>query len=637
MQKSDQQDQSLFNMSSTDTHQLSTAPLTTEQIKQLSTQQYNNERTHKNIQLKYNKQWNQQQVVKRQQQIESQPIVRPNINTNIPPPQQLMNPTNNNTLNTIPPALGDKLTIHTHDIHNAHYSTQHHIDELNIYGSNNIDTVPIIYHTDSTIESLKLRISIRQQQHNDVLHHEHKNKLVHAYMKQLAELQLIDDNPPVTTHDITWQQKIYGPRELLQYTHVQMNDSLNSAVHHETPLVKHRRYYASQIKQVLPGNTQGELHNNAIQRVVSYNGITLYTMNQNDTYTDPRYNHQSLTSSDAVYAHSIDAQCTRMYIVASTNLPLDTTSTEFHTYKSCQSIGTEYILCCIKCYNNSKTIELTPGLSEVNTDHWYSYELNDGTGYDYRIELINNNNSNNVNELNNDAQNTVHDELQKRLQLEYSLISPQQHILNAIKQFNDPVPSRGTLRYNIYGTIDSVTDFYACNQLYCTYELQLPNHWSIPDQHQHQVLSAITQISSTMYIDRKSTAGYNYPVQWTFDSISYLPLQQPVLYVQVNSIDYWNVHSVVGYGYIPLPRLHGRHQLHIPCLKLVPRTFTELLQQWFIGINPQLSDMKLINKKQNLPNHVYNRYGMMYENSGTVHITLDIVHTYHYSQYKKSS
>lgn len=119
----------------------------------------------------------------------------------------------------------------------------------------------------------------------------------------------------------------------------------------------------------------------------------------------------------------------------------------------------------------------------------------------------------------------------------------------------------------------------------------------------------------------------NFPIEFILlNTISYLPIQFPILYVQVNAIDYWLVNRVVGYGYVQIPRTVGCHSLQISCWRPSPTTITQHLRQWFLGENPQLQSMSAVGlPSQQLPNNVYNRYGLMTEGSGTVHVKLNVM------------
>jgi len=603
-------------------------------------------------------------------------------------------------------ALASSLPLHA-DIP----PTDKHKIELGISGSNDIDTTPTIYYTDTqNIEHLRLRIILRRlpptaipstvaavgtsRQRLKLL--ELRQKEWKEYEENVAAVANVKTNNatldpatgalPATTQPTTaippsstdstiytctfqWQEKLYSPREITSLTHQRFTDLIHLT--HKSPT---QQSHSQRIRQMLAARydlSSTSLEMAARQYVASQPGnIHLHTYVDSDQYVDPRRLRQHLTSSQQQVEDSNMSdkllpttanttqrkksqhhhnQTSTMHLYCTLYTPTDSHNKQYETYEGCKALGYEYCLATLKFNTQLRVLEVTPTLSQVvrdpltgtiidytqstthllHSDDWLTFTLPNNEQWMYRIENLSDSKESgehaSVLSAANDQQ--VLSELQKK---RVTTVEPtmQQLLHNAALQFDTP-PPRGTHRYHLYGCIDSCSGFED-DQLYVTYQLQLPKQWqsTVPDQ----LLSAISQSSHCMFTlnndgIQQRVAGLNFPFEFTLDNtLSILPVQYPTLYVQVNAIDYWLVNRVVGYGYVQIPRVVGCHTLEIKCWRPTPTTIGQHLRQWFLGETPQLQSMSAVGLPSTaLPNNVFNRYGLMTEGSGTVHVRMNVL------------
>ena len=119
------------------------------------------------------------------------------------------------------------------------------------------------------------------------------------------------------------------------------------------------------------------------------------------------------------------------------------------------------------------------------------------------------------------------------------------------------------------------------------------------------------------------------------------PISYPIMYFQVNSIDHWNRHRVVGYGYCNIPNEAGTHTIEVKTWVPIGSISAEM-KKYFIGGTPSLKDIKLsgipltINTLNNVMNQDHtskrsfvNKVGWKSENSGSIFITMNCIYTRH--------
>jgi hypothetical protein len=107
-----------------------------------------------------------------------------------------------------------------------------------------------------------------------------------------------------------------------------------------------------------------------------------------------------------------------------------------------------------------------------------------------------------------------------------------------------------------------------------------------------------------------------------------VPIKYPTIYFQVNSLDRWGSHRVVGYGYQTLPCDAGEHELVISTWKPVGSLRSQL-SSFFVGGSPALRDVKMSGIPEDLHASVMNRYGFLTEGTGQIHLRLSIITSHH--------
>lgn len=216
--------------------------------------------------------------------------------------------------------------------------------------------------------------------------------------------------------------------------------------------------------------------------------------------------------------------------------------------------------------------------------------------------------------------------------------------VNAISQQNraghdfTPPPPINTFQMHIYGEIIKTSGFED-ETLYLEYEMHIPNHnehwwWSPDDKHQRD--QAITQISDAVQITsdiqpdgpKINECYFGFPIEMELIGRSNVPIKYPTIYFQVNSLDRWGSHRVVGYGYQTLPCDAGEHELVISTWKPVGSIRSQL-SSFFVGGSPALRDVKMSGIPDDLHASVMNRYGFLTEGTGQIHLRLSIILSHH--------
>ena len=102
----------------------------------------------------------------------------------------------------------------------------------------------------------------------------------------------------------------------------------------------------------------------------------------------------------------------------------------------------------------------------------------------------------------------------------------------------------------------------------------------------------------------------------------------PKLLIQVNSVDYWGRHRIQGYCFVNLPIKTGYTNIDVPCYKPQEDNYMKLFS-YFLGGSRKIPDLKELAKTASSNelnvDTVLNRYGIMTEYTGTVHINLNCV------------
>ncbi len=234
-------------------------------------------------------------------------------------------------------------------------------------------------------------------------------------------------------------------------------------------------------------------------------------------------------------------------------------------------------------------------------------------------------------------------------------------------------PPQGNFsRVNIFGEISSLSEFPESN-LYLFYEFALPIGWKVDNENDDYLLyqaeniveeninklKSISQVS-TGYVN-PNAFSFVKPKNYSFTRINNtfnenedeikdmnslthnfsLPFElellghndaigrlDPKLLIQVNSVDYWGRHRIQGYCFVNLPIKTGYTNIDVPCYKPQEDNYMKLFS-YFLGGSRKIPDLKELAKTASSNelnvDTVLNRYGIMTEYTGTVHINLNCV------------
>ena len=234
-------------------------------------------------------------------------------------------------------------------------------------------------------------------------------------------------------------------------------------------------------------------------------------------------------------------------------------------------------------------------------------------------------------------------------------------------------PPKGNFsRVNIFGEISSLSEFPE-NNLYLFYEFALPIGWKVDNENDDYLLYQSENIVEENINKLKSisqvSAGYVNPGAFSFvkpknysftrvnntfnetedelkDTHSLihnfsLPFElellghndaigkfDPKLLIQINSLDYWGRHRIEGYCFINLPIKTGYTNLNVPCFKPQEDNYMKIFS-YFLGGSRKIPDLKELAKSASSNelnvDTVLNRYGIMTEYTGTVHVNYNCV------------
>jgi hypothetical protein len=143
-----------------------------------------------------------------------------------------------------------------------------------------------------------------------------------------------------------------------------------------------------------------------------------------------------------------------------------------------------------------------------------------------------------------------------------------------------------------------------------TYEIILPLGWKVDDENEYYMiyksenleeeninkLKSITQISRATVVDQDFVHHLGFPFELELlchEAI--LGEQIPKLLFQVNSIDAYNRHRVVGYSFIQLPIKTGSYRITCPCFKPLEDNFMRVFS-FFLGGSRKIPDIREITR-----------------------------------------
>ncbi|KAF6776456.1 hypothetical protein AHF37_03510 [Paragonimus kellicotti] len=123
-------------------------------------------------------------------------------------------------------------------------------------------------------------------------------------------------------------------------------------------------------------------------------------------------------------------------------------------------------------------------------------------------------------------------------------------------------PEEHIFRLFVLGEIVSANSFEYTG-IYVQYFLDLPQDWRAYNQ---KLLCGSTQVSTCHSFQDREVSLFSHPIE--FD-LAYKPgldkeieqplsMRWPILYLEIISFDFWSRSRTEGYGYVELPRTHGK-------------------------------------------------------------------------------
>ncbi|KAJ3249242.1 Pleiotropic negative transcriptional regulator [Chytriomyces hyalinus] len=266
-------------------------------------------------------------------------------------------------------------------------------------------------------------------------------------------------------------------------------------------------------------------------------------------------------------------------------------------------------LCTIKCYD-SGLVTMTPGFNSETSV--YQFQINEDV-YQYRIELI----SKDLNPEDEENEWKIYSEYYNRR------VSSKQAMLPTT--FQRP-PSEPGLRLIIMGEISSVQNFFG-ETIYIHYLVDLAEGWSV-EGGQLPLLSAYTQCSSGSFNKELHAweAIFSFPLEAELISLKGSNHSQwPRIYFEVCSMDCWDRNSVLGYGYVDVPRSPGCYDLSVPTWKPVTSPYAQM-KSLLVGGSAELDDITYDAVPFGHTGPKLNKYGFQTETSGSIRVKLNLTH-----------
>lgn len=234
-------------------------------------------------------------------------------------------------------------------------------------------------------------------------------------------------------------------------------------------------------------------------------------------------------------------------------------------------------------------------------------------------------------------------------------------------------PENNFTRVSIFGEISCLTEFSSEN-LYMFYEFALPLGWKVDNENEyylmyeaeHMVEKDINKLKSISQISKgyvnPNVFSFAKPKNYSFqyannshvneneddikDRYTYthnfsLPFElellghndaigtfNPKLLVQVNSVDSWGRHRIEGYCFLNVPISNYSNSFDIPCYKPQEDNYMRIFS-YFLGGSRKIPDLKELAKTASSNelnvDTVLNRYGIMTEYTGRVHVNMNCV------------
>jgi len=304
----------------------------------------------------------------------------------------------------------------------------------------------------------------------------------------------------------------------------------------------------------------------------------------------------------------------------------------------------EVVLCTLKVNREGKRVEMQPGfsssryLSVDNADSnkkSYRFQTPQGSVYEYS--------------LTNEADSSdpfLEAEINtgQRENAEKVFESLEERVHNTVS--GGPSSTENIHRY-VSLEIVSAMDFddAASDYLYIQYEVHLPKggRWTWGDE-SFLPKRGVTQTSKCKYLhkpcrgdeelaeERRLTAHFSFPIEFqlreTLPEIDSLELERPIVCFQVKSRDIWERHRAEGYAALPLPIQPGSTSHILKTWKL-SGSLRQQVSEYFVGGALQLDSSMYAALPHAHEGPFLNRYGFSTKTSGKLQMRLNhVVHRY---------
>jgi hypothetical protein len=146
--------------------------------------------------------------------------------------------------------------------------------------------------------------------------------------------------------------------------------------------------------------------------------------------------------------------------------------------------------------------------------------------------------------------------------------------------------------------------------LYITYEIVLPLGWKVDNENEYYMiyksenleeeninkLKSITQVTRAIAIDQDYVHNLAFPFELELlCHEAVLGEMIPKMLFQVNSIDRYNRHRIVGYSFIQIPVKTGSYSIVCPCYRPIEDNFMRVFS-FFLGGSRKIPDIREITR-----------------------------------------
>lgn len=257
----------------------------------------------------------------------------------------------------------------------------------------------------------------------------------------------------------------------------------------------------------------------------------------------------------------------------------------------------EHVLCQITIDNNN-VMTIKPDITR-ESQPWYRVENRHRELYEYCLEHV----SIDVSSDNKLIRQNLSNEL-------YQLERVSRNIGDKFQELLVDSP----LKAVILGNIVSAED-YDYDNIYVRVELDYSDDWEMVDKCD----DVVTQICRKSK-HKTNIAYFSCPLEYNMVYKGESIVNWPNIIVEVCSMDVWDRHRILGYGYFTIPDKPGKYNLRICTWKPHITGIVNHLRDFFIGGTPVIQNNRYISTSNG------SRYGYTTDSTGTVTIQLYVIH-----------